>query len=330
MTTIYDRPEHVAAARPGRRASSPRRSSRAASAGRSRASSRARCCARWARSACSASPIRRVRRRGRRRADRRSCSQEALSRSTFGGFAVTVLVHTDMASPHLVHARHEGAARALPARGHRGRAASPRWRSPSPTPAPTSPSIRTRARRDGDRLGAERHQDVHHQRRARATSTSSPRAPIPRRKGSRGISMFIVEKGTPGLPRRPRAEEAGLAVARTPPSWCSRTAASRPRTCSARRTRGFYAIMTNFQTERIALGAMAIGHCADGAGAHARLGEAAQGVRRRRLFDKQTIRQRLAMLRCQGRGGAAVPLSLRLAGRRRAATACARCRCSRR
>ena len=29
--------------------------------------------------------------------------QEALSRSTFGGFIVTVLVHTDMASPHLVH-----------------------------------------------------------------------------------------------------------------------------------------------------------------------------------------------------------------------------------
>ncbi len=29
---------------------------------------------------------------------------EALSRSTFGGFIVTVLVHTDMASPHLVHA----------------------------------------------------------------------------------------------------------------------------------------------------------------------------------------------------------------------------------
>jgi acyl-CoA dehydrogenase len=29
--------------------------------------------------------------------------QEALSRSTSGGFIITVLVHTDMASPHLVH-----------------------------------------------------------------------------------------------------------------------------------------------------------------------------------------------------------------------------------
>ena len=29
---------------------------------------------------------------------------EELGRSTYGGFAVTVLVHTDMASPHLHHA----------------------------------------------------------------------------------------------------------------------------------------------------------------------------------------------------------------------------------
>ena len=29
---------------------------------------------------------------------------EALSQSTFGGFIITVLVHTDMASPHLDHA----------------------------------------------------------------------------------------------------------------------------------------------------------------------------------------------------------------------------------
>ena len=29
---------------------------------------------------------------------------EELGRSTYGGFAVTVLVHTDMASPHLYHA----------------------------------------------------------------------------------------------------------------------------------------------------------------------------------------------------------------------------------
>ena len=34
---------------------------------------------------------------------------EALSQSTFGGFIITVLVHTDMASPHLHHAGNAGA-----------------------------------------------------------------------------------------------------------------------------------------------------------------------------------------------------------------------------
>ena len=38
---------------------------------------------------------------------------EALSQSTFGGFIITVLVHTDMASPHLHHAGN--AAQNLPA-----------------------------------------------------------------------------------------------------------------------------------------------------------------------------------------------------------------------
>jgi len=55
---------------------------------------------------------------GRRRADAVTSLvfQEALSRSTSGGFVVTVLVHTDMASPHLAHAGDAGQkARWLPA-----------------------------------------------------------------------------------------------------------------------------------------------------------------------------------------------------------------------
>ena len=46
---------------------------------------------------------------------------EALSQSTFGGFIITVLVHTDMASPHLHHAGSAGAEarRYLPRRDRR-------------------------------------------------------------------------------------------------------------------------------------------------------------------------------------------------------------------
>jgi acyl-CoA dehydrogenase len=63
---------------------------------------------------------------------------EALSQSTFGGFIITVLVHTDMASPHLHHAgTPEQKAAWMPGITSGGR--SPRSASPSRRPAPTLP-----------------------------------------------------------------------------------------------------------------------------------------------------------------------------------------------
>jgi acyl-CoA dehydrogenase len=61
------------------------------------------------------------------------------------------------------------------------------------------------------------------------------------------------------------------------------------------RDKGFYAVMKNFQTERIALGAMAVGHCTQA------LRLTLEHVRTRQAFgatlwDKQVVRQRLAML----------------------------------
>ena len=91
---------------------------------------------------------------------------EALSQSTFGGFIITVLVHTDMASPHLHHAGTPAqkarympgvtSGRTITAVGdHRARRRFRRRRHPD-------------ARRPRRRpLGAERHQALHHQRRAR-------------------------------------------------------------------------------------------------------------------------------------------------------------------
>ena len=65
---------------------------------------------------------------------------EEVGRSTHGGFAITVLVHTDMASPHLRALRHQAPAREVPAGRHGGHRPSPRSASPSPAPAPTSPA----------------------------------------------------------------------------------------------------------------------------------------------------------------------------------------------
>jgi acyl-CoA dehydrogenase len=220
---------------------------------------------------------------------------EALSRSTFGGFVVTVLVHTDMASPHLVHAgTGEQKQRYLPGviSGELITAVG----ITEPDAGSDVAGLRTRARRDGGEWvlnGAKMfitngvYADVYF-----IAARTDPDA-----KGSRGISMFIVEKGTPGF-------RVGRALKKT--GWlCSDTAELVFDDCRVpeanllgEENSGFYAVMRNFQTERIALSAMAVGHCMTA------LALTLDYVRTRRafgatLYDKQTIRQRLAMLQAK-------------------------------
>jgi acyl-CoA dehydrogenase len=220
---------------------------------------------------------------------------EALSRSTFGGFAVTVLVHTDMASPHLVHAgTPDQKQRYLPGivRGELITAVG----ITEPDAGSDVAGLRTRARREGGQWvlnGAKMfitngvHADLYF-----IAARTDPDA-----KGSRGISMFIVEKGTPGF-------RVGRALKKT--GWlCSDTAELVFDGCRipeanllGEENAGFYAVMRNFQTERIALSAMAVGHCMTA------LELTLDYVRTRKafgatLYDKQVIRQRLAMLQAK-------------------------------
>ena len=218
--------------------------------------------------------------------------QEALSRSTFGGFIVTVLVHTDMASPHLVH----GGSKAQRDRYLRRVIAGELVTAVAvtePDAGSDVASIRARARRDGDAWvlnGTKMFitNGVHGNLYFVAARTD------PDDKGARGISMFIVEKGTPGF-------RVGRALKKQ--GWLSSDTAELVfEDCRipganllGEENRGFYAIMRNFQTERIALGAMAIGHCQTALQLTLEwvMGRKAFGAT---LFDMQTIRQRLAML----------------------------------
>ena len=160
---------------------------------------------------------------------------EALSRSTFGGFVVTVLVHTDMASPASGPRRHARAAATLSARDHPRRADHRGRHHRAGCRLRRGRSAHARAAR-GRPVGAERHQDVHHQRRACR--------PLLRR-GAHGSARARARAGSPcSSSRRARRASASGArsrrpagCARTPPSWCSTTAASPRRTCWARRTR---------------------------------------------------------------------------------------------
>ena len=214
---------------------------------------------------------------------------EALSQSTFGGFIITVLVHTDMASPHLHHAGNaEQLARYMP--GITAGRCITAVGITEPGAGSDVAGLKTSARRDGDRwvLNGSKlfiTNGVHADLYFIAARTSPAR---------HGISMFIVEKGTPGFTVGRTLDKAGWLSSDTAElvfDNCRIPAAS----LLGEENKGFHSVMKNFQTERIALSAMAVGHATQA------LKLTLDHVRDRQafgaaLFDKQVVRQRLAML----------------------------------
>jgi acyl-CoA dehydrogenase len=214
---------------------------------------------------------------------------ETLSESTFAGFVITVLVHTDMASPHLHHAgTPEQKAKYLP--GVIAGKTITAVAITEPGAGSDVAGLRTTARRDGDHWVLDGTKmfitnGVHGDLVFVAARTGTAR---------HAISIFIVEKGTPGFTVGRQLDKTG---------WLSSDTAELVfENCRipagnllGEVDKGFYSVMKNFQTERIALGAMAVGHC------RRALDLALQHVRDRRAFggtlwDKQVIRQKLAML----------------------------------
>jgi acyl-CoA dehydrogenase len=217
---------------------------------------------------------------------------EALSQSTFGGFIITVLVHTDMASPHLTHAGSaEQQARYLPGicTGDTITAVA----VTEPGAGSDVAGLRTRARRDGDHWVIDGTKmfitnGVHADLVIVAARTDSAA------KGSRGISLFLVERGTPGFTVGRALDKSGWRSSDTAELVFADCRVPATALLGAENA-GFYAIMRNFQRERLALAAMAVGH------ATVALRLALEHVRQRQAFggtlwDRETIRQRLAML----------------------------------
>ena len=214
---------------------------------------------------------------------------EALSQSTFAGFIITVLVHTDMASPHLHHAGNAAQKDKYLKKVIAGELITAVGIS-EPGAGSDVSGIRTSARRDGDDWvinGTKMfitngvHADLYF-----VAAKTGP--------GKRDMSMFIVEKGTPGF-------TVGRALKKS--GWLSSDTAELildnvripVGNLLGEEGKGFYSVMKNFQTERIALGAMAVGHCQQA------LKLTLDYVRQRQAFggplwDQQTIRQRLSML----------------------------------
>ena len=214
---------------------------------------------------------------------------EALGASSFGGFDVTVLVHTDMASPHLIHSGNEEQLERYMARIVAGECIT----AIAVTEAAAGSDVagmRTQARRDGGDYVLNGSKTFITNG---ATADLLIVAARTERDNPRGLSMFLVEQGTPGLSVSRKLEKTGWLSSDTAElalQDCRVPAANLLGT----EHRGFYEIMKNFQNERLVLSGQCIGAAQKG------LDLTVEWTRQRQafggvLFDKQTIRQRLAM-----------------------------------
>ncbi len=224
---------------------------------------------------------------------------EELARSTFGGVTATVMVHTEMATPHLLRAGTEAQIERYLPRIIKGELITA-IAVTEPDGGSDVAALRTRARRQGQDWvlnGAKMfitngvHADLYF-----VAARTDPEA-----KGSRGISMFMVEKGAPGFSVGRQLQKMG---------WhCSDTAELVFDDCPVagenllgEENQGFYAVMQNFQNERLMIGAQTMGE------ATTAIEMTIDYVRQRKAFggsliDKQAIRQRLAMLEAKVEAG---------------------------
>jgi acyl-CoA dehydrogenase len=227
---------------------------------------------------------------------------EEISASSFGGVAEAVLIHTDMSSTHI---------------GHRGTEAQRRRYLPGmlggdlicgiavtePEAGSDLAALRTTARREGDGWvldGVKTYATnaVHGDVMVVAARTD------PQAKSSRGVSLFIVERGTPGLEIRPMARKMGLHSSDVADMVFTGARLPGDALLGAE-NRGFHAIMENFQNERLVLGAMAVGLSRRALAitlAHVKSRKAFGGT----LWDLQASRQRLAMLAARHQSVAAL------------------------
>jgi acyl-CoA dehydrogenase len=219
---------------------------------------------------------------------------EELGRSSFGGFAITALVHTDMASPHLARAGSTAQVQRWLPELIAGRKVCAVAMTEADAGSDLA-GMRSTARRDGRGWvlnGSKMFitNGVHADLYIVAAKTGEPGR-------NRQMSMFLLERGTPGF---------GVARPLHKTGWlCSDTAELVFSDCRlpadallGDEGQGFKALTHNLQNERIVIAAMAVGEAS-----HA-IELTLQWVMQRRAFeaplwDKQAIRQRLAMRAAQ-------------------------------
>ena len=216
---------------------------------------------------------------------------EELGRSTFGGFTITVLVHTDLATPYVTNFGTTAQKKDwLP------KFATGEWITAIGVTEPDAGSdvaaIRTTAKRDGEgfRLDGTK---MFITNGGIADMVFIAAKTSPDVKGSRGVSIFAVEKGTAGFTQSRALEKMGWHSSNTAELvlddvWVPES------NLVGEENRGFYYIMENFQNERLAIMGQALGEAQKSI-------ELTVGYLKERmafgesLWEKQGLRQRLAM-----------------------------------
>ena len=218
---------------------------------------------------------------------------EELGRTTYNGFAVAALVNSEMSTPHLARqGSAEQKARYLP--GIVAGDIVTAIAVTEPGAGSDVSNIRTTAKRKGNNAWVLNGTKMFITNGVQSDILFVAARTDPSVKNSRGISMFIVERDTPGFKVGRKLEKMG---------WhCSDTAelvfedAEIPaENLMGEENRGFYAIMENFQNERLVIGAIMAGMCLTAIDLtldYVRTREAFG----RTLWDNSSIRQRLAAL----------------------------------
>jgi acyl-CoA dehydrogenase len=184
---------------------------------------------------------------------------EELARSTYGGVAAAFTVHSDMSVGHIAHrGTHEQKQRYLPAAcaGEKIGAVC----VTEPHAGSDVAGLKTRAVRNGEGWvinGSKTfitngvYGDIYI-----VAARTDPQA-----KGSRGISLFIVEKGNPGLKITRKFDKHGWRASDTAELFFDDLQVPAD-ALLGEEGKGFYYIMSTFQNERLVAGAMSVGQCA--------------------------------------------------------------------
>ena len=215
---------------------------------------------------------------------------EELSRSSYGGVASAFTVHTDMSISHIAHrGTHEQKQRYLPAaclgekigvvcvtEAHAGSDVA---------------GLKTKAIRNGDGWLING---------SKMFITNAVFGDIyivaartdPHAKGSRGLSLFIVDKGNPGLKIARKLEKHGWRSSDTAELYFEDMQVPHD-ALLGEEGKGFYYIMSTFQNERLVIGALSSGTCIKA------IEQTVDYVKQRQAFgkslwDQQVVRNKLA------------------------------------